>query len=112
MALPMMNPNGTSEAIKFLRHLVYISLFAVISLVGFNVYTYFTLMWHIGQSEIYKTKLDQCSLESTANASYIRQMVDEIKTCNKENIYLRDEYNVLRAKAEMRGILVKPLNDE
>lgn len=111
MALGLINQDG-SAALKFIKHIVYALLVIVCLSVGFNVYTYVQLYWHIGKSKELQDKFEQCSMESTANANYIRQIVEEVKTCNKENIYLRDEYNVLRAKAEMRGILVKPLNKD
>jgi hypothetical protein len=111
MALPMMNPQGTG-ALRFIQNIVYSLLVIVCLSIGFNIYTYVQLYWHIGKSKELTDKFEQCSIESTANANYIRETVEELKTCNKENIFLRDEYNVLRAKAEMKGIIVHPLKDE
>ncbi len=111
MALGLVNTDG-SGALRFIKHIVYALLVIVCLSIGFNIYTYVQLYWHIGKSSELTDKFEQCSKESTENATYIKQMVEEIKTCNKENIYLRDEYNVLRAKAEMRGINVKPLIKE
>jgi hypothetical protein len=110
MALPF-NPQGTG-ALRFIQNIVYSLLVIVCLSIGFNIYTYVQLYWHIGKSKELNDKFEQCSIKSTANANYIRETVEELKTCNKENIYLRDEYNVLRAKAEMKGISVKPLNNE
>ncbi len=101
--------NKGAEALRFIKNIVYALLVIVCLSVGFNVYTYVQLYWHVERSKELQDKFEQCSDNSTANANYIRQVVEELKTCNKENLFLRDEYNVLRAKAEMKGIIVHPI---
>lgn len=104
MALPIMNPQGT-EALRFIKNLVYGLLVAVIVLTCL-------LVWHIVTTASTQKDLIECSESSKASAKYIEDTVQRLQTCEAESNMLRGKYVILQMKAEAQGLHITPLKDE
>ena len=103
MALPF-NPQGTSDALKFIKNLVYGLLFAVIILTCL-------LVWHIVTTASTQKDLIECSESSKASAKYIEDTVQRLQTCEAESNMLRGKYVILQMKAEAQGLKITPLKE-
>jgi hypothetical protein len=103
MALPF-NPQGTSDALRFIKNLVYGLLIAVVMLTSI-------LIWHIVTTAGVQKDLKECSESSKANAKYIEDTVQRLETCEVESNMLRGKYIILQMKAEAQGLKITPLNE-
>lgn len=104
MALADFTNKGTSDALRFIKNLVYGLLIAVVMLTSL-------LIWHIVTTAGTQKDLKECSESSKANAKYIEDTVERLNTCEAESNMLRGKYVILQMKAEAQGLHITEIKE-